>query len=51
MLDWHHSFSLQRLASQGGPRPQDYETFTQLLNDLAVSGLPRAELRSLWSEL
>jgi SAM-dependent methyltransferase len=54
LLNEHRSF-VQRLAAQGGPKPQDHESFTRWLNNLAdvkaTSGLSQTELHSLWSEL
>ncbi len=54
LLNEHRSF-VQRFASQGGPNPQDYETFTRWLNNLAAvkatKGLSQTDLHSLWSEL
>jgi SAM-dependent methyltransferase len=46
---------VRQLAAQGGPKPQDYASFTQWLNDLAAikatNGLSQADLHLLWSEL
>jgi extracellular factor (EF) 3-hydroxypalmitic acid methyl ester biosynthesis protein len=54
LLNEHRSF-VQRLASQGGPKPQDYEGFTRWLNNLAAikatDSLSQTELHSLWAEL